>query len=112
MKTTDKPTRHMALPQAKYKARISDLAELNFADHGFIMGRGCHNCLMRTQDPSGSEECLAEVIRHQWPEPFGGLRYCLHPDIKRFVDLAGSVMERFDERGTRRMSRAPAGFLS
>ena len=102
MKTSHNKSGRSNIPHAKYTVRISDFDKANTASRSFIEGRNCHNCLMRTTGQTGSTECLVEVIRNQWPEPFENQAYCLHPDIKRFVDMAGTVLSRFDERKSRR----------
>lgn len=62
-----------------------------------LTGRNCQDCLMRLEDDTGNEECLMEVIRSQWAEPFGDTRYCEHPDTRQLVNLVNAGAEKTDE---------------
>ena len=63
----------------------------------------CNNCKMKLEQDTGLVECLMEVIRCQWINPFGDKRYCEHPEAKQFVNLVNSDLSKFDERKVKRV---------
>ena len=103
MRVLHRSNNQAATPTAKYKVRMSDLDKVNVAAHGFVEGRHCRNCLMCITDCGGGEECLVEVIRKQWPEPFGSSHHCEHPDTWGLVTMVNTVLDRFDERKSKRV---------